>query len=63
MKVRLITFGITDVHGEIARGRIKTVITAEMSEDQFLDAILDALESVSGETWEEWKRIIDEDEK
>ena len=40
-------------------GTPELLMDAEMTEGQFLDAILSALESVPGETWEKWKQIID----
>ena len=63
MKVILRAYLIDHIHSVLLRGRTELVVMANMDEDQFLDAILDALESVSGETWERWKRIIDGDEK
>ena len=44
-------------------GESELIVLALMTDNQFLDAILSALESLPGERWEEWKQIIEGDQK
>ena len=43
-----------------AQGEYELEVDCKMNEGQMFDALLTFLESLPGEKWEEWKKIIDE---
>ena len=62
MKIKLRVQRISAVDSQYFAGGLELGVMVEMTDNQFLDAILSALETVSGEKWEKWKEIIDGDD-